>query len=75
MTYINSVLTSEGTRHFTTVEINQLMPFKETMAVQCENCTKHINTQCVRKAEFCMFEQLVHIVTTGLQRVNLLCYS
>jgi hypothetical protein len=46
------------------------MLFRERVAVYCENHTEHANTLCGQNAEFSMLQQVVHIVTTGLRRVN-----
>jgi hypothetical protein len=44
------------------------MLFKETIAVYCENHTKPINT--LRGRNYIQVRQVVHIVTTRLQRVK-----
>jgi len=46
------------------------MLHREIMAVCSEIHTKHINTLCGQNAEFCKVKLVVHIVTTGLQRVK-----
>jgi hypothetical protein len=49
------------------------MLFRETVAVYCENHTEHTNTLCgVECRVFVMLKQVVHIVTTGVQRVKML---
>jgi hypothetical protein len=45
------------------------MLFRETLAVYCENHTEHANAFVGR-----MMKKVVHIVTTGLSRVNFLDY-
>ena len=50
------------------------MLYREIMAVCSEIHTKHINTLCAQKVELLNVKLLVHIVTTGLQKVNL-CYK
>jgi hypothetical protein len=47
------------------------MLFRETVAVYCENHTKCIYIHSVgRMQSSSMLRQVVHIVTTGLQRVK-----
>jgi hypothetical protein len=47
-----SVRTSLETHYVSATNLNQLMPFKETVAVYCENHTEHTNTLCGQNAEF-----------------------
>jgi hypothetical protein len=49
---INSVRTSQETHYVTATKPNRLMPFKETVAVYCENHMEHINTLCGQNAKF-----------------------
>jgi hypothetical protein len=48
----NPVCTSQETRYVSATKTNQLMLFRETIAVYCENHTKHTNTLCRQNAEF-----------------------
>ena len=50
------------------------MLYREIMAACSEIHTKHINTLCGQNVELLNVKLVVHIVTTGLQRVNL-CYK
>ena len=43
---------------------------REIMAVCSQIHTKHINTMCVQNVEVLNVKLVVHIVTSGLQRVN-----
>jgi hypothetical protein len=40
------------------------------VAVKCENLTKHVNTMCGRMQSLVCLKQVVHVGTTGLQRVK-----
>ena len=51
------------------------MLYREIMAVCSQIHTKHINTLCGQNVELLNVKLAVHIVTTGLQRVNLLRLS
>jgi hypothetical protein len=44
--------TSKETRYVSATKTNRLMLFMKTVAVYCENHTKHINTLCGQNAEF-----------------------
>jgi hypothetical protein len=44
MVYENSVRTSQETHYVSAAKPNRLMLFRETIAVYCENHTKHANT-------------------------------
>jgi len=46
------------------------MLYGEIIAVCSEIHTKHKNTLCGQNVEFLNVKQVVHIVTTGLQRVK-----
>jgi hypothetical protein len=50
--YKNLVRTSLEKRHVSAAEANLLMLFGETVAVYCENHTKHITTLCGQNAAF-----------------------
>jgi hypothetical protein len=50
--YINSVRTSQETHYVSATKPNQLMLFRETIAVYCENHMEHINTLCAQNAGF-----------------------
>ena len=50
------------------------MLYTEIIAVCSEIRTKHINTLCGQNVELLNVKLSVHIVTTGLQRLNL-CYK
>ena len=47
------------------------MLYREIIAVCSQIHTKHINTLCGQNAELLNVKLVVHIVTTGLQKVNL----
>jgi len=47
------------------------MLYREIIAVCSQIHTKHINTQCGQNVELLNVKPAVHIVTTGLQRVNI----
>jgi hypothetical protein len=46
------------------------MLYREMMAACSEIHTKHINTLCGQNVELLNVKLAVHIVTTGLQRIN-----
>jgi len=46
------------------------MLYREIMAVCSEIHTKHINKLCGQNVEIVTVKLVVHIVTTGLQRVK-----
>ena len=46
------------------------MLYRELMAVCSQIYTKHINTLCGQNEELLNVKLVVHIVTTGLQRVK-----
>jgi hypothetical protein len=50
--YKVSVRTSQETHYVSTTKTNQLMLFRETVAVYCENHKEHTNTLCGHNAEF-----------------------
>jgi hypothetical protein len=50
---------------------SQLLLYREIIAVCSEIRTKHINTVCGQNVELLSVKLAVHIVTTGLCRVNL----
>jgi len=52
------------------IKTGQLMLYTEIMAVCSEIYTKHINTVCGQNVELLNVKLVVHIVTTGLQRVK-----
>jgi hypothetical protein len=47
----NPVRTSQETHYASATKTNQLMLFRETVAVYCENHTEHIDTLCGQNAE------------------------
>jgi len=49
---------------------SQLMLYREIIAVCSEFHTKHINTLCGQNVDLLIVKLVVHIVTTGLQRVK-----
>jgi hypothetical protein len=51
------------------------MLYSEIIAVCSENHTKHINTLCGQNVEFVNVKLVVHIVTSGLLKVNDQTYS
>ena len=50
------------------------MLYREIIAVCSQIHTKHINTLCEQNVELLNVKLAVHIVTTGLYRLNL-CYK
>jgi hypothetical protein len=50
--YKNSVRTSPETQYVTTTKPNQLMLFRETVTVYCENHMEHTDTFCGENAEY-----------------------
>ena len=50
------------------------MLYREIIAVCSQIRTKHVNTLCGQIVEFVNVKLVVHIVTRGLQRLNL-CYK
>ena len=50
------------------------MLYREIIAVFSQIHTKHINTLCGQNVELLNVKLAVHIVTTGLQKLNL-CYK
>jgi hypothetical protein len=57
------------------VQTSQLVLYREIMAVCSEIHTKHINTVCGQNGELLNVKLVVHIVTTGLQRVKSRLYK
>ena len=53
-------------------QFSHLMLYREIIAVCSQIHTKHINTLCGQKVESLNVKLVVHIVTTGLQRVKFL---
>jgi len=51
------------------------MLYREIMAVCSQIHTKHINTLCGQNVELLNVKLVVHIVTTGLQRVKSLLHK
>jgi translation initiation factor IF-1 len=50
--YKNSFRTSQDSHYVSATKPNQLMLFREAVAVYCENHTEHPNTLCGQNAEF-----------------------
>jgi hypothetical protein len=50
--YMNRDRTSQEMHYVFATKPNRLMPFREIIAVYCENRTEHINTLCGQNAEF-----------------------
>jgi hypothetical protein len=46
MEHTDTVRTSQETHHVSATKPNRLMPFRETVAVYCENHTEHTDTLC-----------------------------
>jgi hypothetical protein len=57
--YKDSVRTSQETYYVSATKPNQLMFFRETVAVYCENHTEHTDTLCGQNAEY--VKEVVHI--------------
>jgi hypothetical protein len=51
------------------MKTSQLMLYREIIAICSQIHTKHINALCGHNVEMLSVELVVHIVTTGLQRV------
>jgi hypothetical protein len=49
---MNPVRTSKETYYVSATKPNQLMVFRERIAVYCENHTEHTDTLCGQNAEF-----------------------
>jgi hypothetical protein len=62
--YIQSVLRSK--RCIWVIKTNDLMLYREIIAVCSQIHTKHINTLCGQNLELLNVKLVVHIVTTGL---------
>jgi hypothetical protein len=52
------------------IRTNELMLYREIIAVCSESHTKHINTLCGQNVEFFMLNLVVSIVTTGLSNAE-----
>jgi hypothetical protein len=52
----------------TVIQTNQLMLYREIIAVFCQFLTKHINALCGQNGEFLDFNLVVHIVTTDFYK-------
>jgi hypothetical protein len=57
--YKNSVRTSQETHYVSTTKPKRLMLFRETVAVYCENHTKHTDTLLGRLQGFSVLKQVV----------------
>jgi hypothetical protein len=67
MTYKNSVRTSKEKHYASATKNIQLMLFRDTMAVYCENHMEHTNKYTLwAEYSFTTVKQVVHVVTTGL---------
>jgi len=53
------------------IKTSQLMLYMEIISVCSQIHTKHTNTLCGQNVELLSVKLAVHIVTTGLQRVNM----
>ena len=67
---LDYILTLSPYRAVTVIKTSQLMLYREINAVCSEIHTKHINPLCGQNAEFQNVKMVVHIFTTGLQRVH-----
>ena len=66
-------IVTTGLQRFKTLyKTNQLMLYREIIAVCSQIHTKHINKLCGQNTELLNFKLAVHIVTTGLQRLQTL---
>lgn len=65
----NAIPTSQKA-HCVSITNTHLIPFKEIIAAYYDNNTKHINCSGGNIQSFWMFEHVVHIITTVLQRAN-----
>ena len=52
------------------IKTSQLMLYREIIVVCSQIHTKHINTVCGQNVELLNVKLVVHIVTTGLQRIK-----
>ena len=57
--------------YISVIKTSQLMLYREIIAVCSQIDTKHINRLCGQNVELLNVKLVVHIVTTGLQRVNI----
>ena len=64
------IVTTELQRVKSLIKTNQLILYRELMAVCSEIHTKHINTLCGQNVELLNVKLVVHIVTSELQRVK-----
>ena len=64
------VQSAPRSKHSYVIKTSQLMLYREIMAICSEIHTKHINTVCGQNLELLNVKLVVHIVTTGLQRVK-----
>ena len=67
---INVDRSSVETHCVSVIKTSQLKLYREIIAVCSEIHTKHINTVCGQNVELLNVKLVVHIVTTGLQRVK-----
>jgi hypothetical protein len=49
---VSFTLTAQETHYVTATKTNRLMPFRETVAIYCENHTEHTDALCRQNAEF-----------------------
>jgi hypothetical protein len=61
----NGVRTSQETHYVSATEPNRLMMLRETVAVYCENRTKHVDCVGIMQS-FSVLQRVVRIVTTEL---------
>ena len=67
----SQILSTPRSKHTPSViKTSQLMLYWEIIAVCSDIHTKHINTLRGQNVEFVNVKLVVHIVTTGLYRVN-----
>jgi hypothetical protein len=64
------VRTAQKTHFILVIKNNQLMLYREIIAVCSEIQTKHRITFCRQNVEFVNVKRLVHEETTGLYKVN-----
>jgi hypothetical protein len=68
-TYIQSVPRSK--HYISVIKTNQLMLYREIIAVWPQINTKHANKLCEQNVELLTVKPVVHLVTTWLWRVNI----
>jgi hypothetical protein len=64
--YVMMQLVPRRKHYISVIKTSQFMLYREIIFVCSQIHTKHINTLCGQKVEFCNVTLVVHIVTAGL---------